>query len=1210
MKPGNPWSVKGIQPAARQAAKDAARRHGMTLGQWLNRVIMDGNEAAYAAPVAPQPAPRHQTPPQPAPIPQPAPLAQSAPQPAATIPPKSQQLHDRIEDLAARLDSLVNKQSGQVELDQWQAQSARAPGWQDIRAKAAGSDAAIKMAMPPEPEVESKAEIFGARLSALTDKLDSVVEARAVSKSRAEQDITELEAALRNVISHIKVSDRQNTDVMKNIQSRLSELSSRSAASDKENVQQLTGTVSQMEDRLAHLSQRVVKAESGDSVQQLTGTISQMEDRLAHLSQQVMKAQSSDAVQQLTGTISQMEDRLAHLSQQVMKAQSSDSVQQLTGTISQMEDRLAHLSQQVMKAESSDTVEQLIGTISQMEDRLSHLSQRVVNAEAGASEFLSVGEKIKSLTNRLDNSLDRETDPQVQALEERTNQLATQLDDFLEAAADTKAADQYEAQLNQLAERIENTEQNFNKLSPLEDSISQLFEAVESNRNLAQENVLNASHKSIETMETIAEQAAKKAAENAAQRSAKHVAAIMADDGLNKKEMTASLTALRDEMHQLQETTIQAARRDAEQTLSAGLSGQATKAIAEPMMALRQEFDQLQDTSKNAELRNQDTLEAVHDTLEKVVERLVVLETTPPQNPERAAMPALSLPEIDRVAPATFERPFHVSDEIEEDLAIEDEAGDIDTPGENDAGHEPASLSAPSRTMPPPPQDQRIDPTFSPADAGETNLDKDHAGNPGPALNHSFLEAARRAAQAAAQTPKNLPDDGEDEDSEGEADNKFLAAATNSDKKRKTLLLVAAAVLLLVGVLSAGSLMTGTSLNVASSTPKPSAGTLANDRLAGTTNKTNKQSTEEPASALPELSPPAQTPITQNTPPAIAEATPPLIPAEKASPQAAADSITTARLNTSEPVQTIPVDEAFDNRTSESLLPEAIGPIALRRAAAAGDSTAQFEVAVRFTTGKLVPQNFGKAISWYQKAAGQGLAPAQYRLGTFYEKGRGVAKDKATARIWYERAAAKGNLKAIHNLAVIYADGSKGKPDFAKAGLWFRKAAELGLADSQYNLAILHDRGLGVSKDQAKAYFWFQVAGSQGDKDAEARAAIIEKRMSPDEITRTKLLISNWNPLTLNKNANEVALPFDGWQTASTAQTTIPAVTNSTFTQKELVVLAQGYLAKLGFEPGPADGVLGAKTRQAIEKFQQQHQLPVSGKVNTRLVGKLKAAAG
>ena len=281
--------------------------------------------------------------------------------------------------------------------------------------------------------------------------------------------------------------------------------------------------------------------------------------------------------------------------------------------------------------------------------------------------------------------------------------------------------------------------------------------------------------------------------------------------------------------------------------------------------------------------------------------------------------------------------------------------------------------------------------------------------------------------------------------------------------------------------------------------------------------------------------------------------------------------------------------------------------MALRRTAALGNATAQFEIANRYTTGKLVPQNFGKAISWYQKAAAQGLAPAQYILGTFYEKGRGVAKDKTAARIWYERAAMKGNLKAIHNLAVIYADGGNGKPDFAKAGIWFRKAAELGLADSQFNLAILHDRGLGVAKDSSKAYFWFQVAANQGDADARARAEIIERRMSADEIARTKLLISNWRPTPLSQKANEVVLPADGWQrSVKTAR----VGGDVAFNQKQLVILAQGYLSRLGFNPGPADGVMGTQTRRAIEDFQQQQQLPVSGNVNPSLVSKLRAATG
>ncbi len=44
MSAAAPWSVKGIDPKAREIAKDLARRSGMTLGDWLNSMIMDDED--------------------------------------------------------------------------------------------------------------------------------------------------------------------------------------------------------------------------------------------------------------------------------------------------------------------------------------------------------------------------------------------------------------------------------------------------------------------------------------------------------------------------------------------------------------------------------------------------------------------------------------------------------------------------------------------------------------------------------------------------------------------------------------------------------------------------------------------------------------------------------------------------------------------------------------------------------------------------------------------------------------------------------------------------------------------------------------------------------------------------------------------------------------------------------------------------------------
>ena len=49
MSAAAPWSVKGIDPRAREIAKDLARRQGLTLGDWLNRMIMDDTSDAALA---------------------------------------------------------------------------------------------------------------------------------------------------------------------------------------------------------------------------------------------------------------------------------------------------------------------------------------------------------------------------------------------------------------------------------------------------------------------------------------------------------------------------------------------------------------------------------------------------------------------------------------------------------------------------------------------------------------------------------------------------------------------------------------------------------------------------------------------------------------------------------------------------------------------------------------------------------------------------------------------------------------------------------------------------------------------------------------------------------------------------------------------------------------------------------------------------------
>ncbi|HQR89378.1 MAG TPA: peptidoglycan-binding domain-containing protein, partial [Caulobacter sp.] len=55
---------------------------------------------------------------------------------------------------------------------------------------------------------------------------------------------------------------------------------------------------------------------------------------------------------------------------------------------------------------------------------------------------------------------------------------------------------------------------------------------------------------------------------------------------------------------------------------------------------------------------------------------------------------------------------------------------------------------------------------------------------------------------------------------------------------------------------------------------------------------------------------------------------------------------------------------------------------------------------------------------------------------------------------------------------------------------------------------------------------------------------------------------------------------------------------------------AQIALARLGFDPGAPDGVVGAGTRKALRAWQQSRGLPADGYMSMDMVQRLKAQAG
>ncbi|NMA99507.1 MAG: hypothetical protein GX970_15620 [Phyllobacteriaceae bacterium] len=281
--------------------------------------------------------------------------------------------------------------------------------------------------------------------------------------------------------------------------------------------------------------------------------------------------------------------------------------------------------------------------------------------------------------------------------------------------------------------------------------------------------------------------------------------------------------------------------------------------------------------------------------------------------------------------------------------------------------------------------------------------------------------------------------------------------------------------------------------------------------------------------------------------------------------------------------------ESFD------LPPEAVGPLALREAAAKGNPQAQFEVAAIFGEGRALEKDLGAAASWYERSAAQGFVPAQYRMGNLYELGSGVEKDLEQARLWYQRAAEAGNRMAMHNLAALYAGGEIGEQQFELAAEWFEKAAEQGMTDSQFNLGMLYARGLGVDQSFEQSYKWFSLAALSGDKDATQARSDIAKSLTAEAVSRIDAEVESWKLAPVDFAANFA--PMGTWSGDFDPGQPI--------TTRDVVLKVQLALAKLGFDVGTPDGVSGPKTSEAIKAFETATGMSAVGAINPRLLAVL-----
>ena len=179
------------------------------------------------------------------------------------------------------------------------------------------------------------------------------------------------------------------------------------------------------------------------------------------------------------------------------------------------------------------------------------------------------------------------------------------------------------------------------------------------------------------------------------------------------------------------------------------------------------------------------------------------------------------------------------------------------------------------------------------------------------------------------------------------------------------------------------------------------------------------------------------------------------------------------------------------------------------------------------------------------------------------------------------------------------------------------------MPDSQYNLAILYERGLGLKTDIVKAYQWYALAAERGDAKAEKSRDALARKLSAKKKAELDSVVASWQRRRPDPKVNGVAPEPPADAPATVGSITNNAASSSLQTAKaepvldsenigkhSLVLEAQRYLFRLGYDTGPMDGVAGERTVSAVRRFQSRNGFAPTGRITEDLVVRLAAMQG
>lgn len=1195
MSQTGPWSVKGIDNRAREAAREAAREEGTTLGAYLNRLILQDDPVADAPSAPPVRDPLADVTGRPAQT-----YAQTAPAARAAVDEPStaalDRLTRRIESAEARstlaitgIDQSVVGLLSRLENAEHN-QQALGNHWDNVLG-----------------DVQKTYDI-------LNTKISSIEADDAASKNQAA--LRSLEEALGKLASHVyeenELVSEESSAIKMRLESGLGELTTRMDTVDERVEQKLheasetvTKAVADSQMRVEGTNRHLAERFSGMEAAQQDGR-AQVEDIQERLNR--AEASTNEALEHLQSTFASLDDRLdafaasssseatnvANEIREQFNAKFDTLADDMRSMIATTRAEMASEIEVAAKSVDSEIIARLEDTISAMGARLD------ASEDLQAQTMEMVGDTVTRVTESVDQRLVAGHNQQTRDIEQISAQVGRISDSMDQRFAEVTASamsGQDNTELREDMVRFNNTmEARFEQLESHDtSSIDRLSADVEKLADQLNDRVVESEQRSAAAIEQVGEQVA-----NVAER-LEHRHAQALQDFSNKLDantqnhearLSSALSNVSDRLERIQEQSITSISPVQKAIATLAQRIEAIEDFSAPPYIERDgtpDVPQMVSPVKiDTQIEDDASTFSIPEALTASATVASAVAVTAAVSDDLVAEPAAETP-----ADAPFEPGYKNWSETPTDMLDEAELTAVDTTAPTEKVHDYFA------ELPPP-----MDTDEAIFDAAEEARDSDifedeaepiadvvaekveafdKAANPyaeidvpedsvsAPSTDEDdYIARARRAATDAAATAATTT---------GKRPSKSRPSETNKKSGGNGPAIAAGVALLAVGG-AAGFMMLNKdsgpqAVNFAgvqpSATPAAATSAAAAATVAPDTSEPsglaalNAQINEDDTSAAPDTAAIADA----NVETTIEPATPKPVPA-------AVQTTAPATSNTAQPA------------TISTLTVPTIAKIAsISDFAENGNAVAQFQLG----STKIANGDIATGVQLLQAAEAQSLAAAQYELGNLHISGKGVTKDTNLAIPLFKAAAEAGNVGAMHNYATLIAD-TPGRE--AEAANWYRRAAEFGLVEAQFNIATMYEGGVGVSPSLVEALYWYELAAAAGDQDAPSVVADLTSsgEVSGAAITQVKQRAAAWRPSRKNALANGT-FGTQPWGGVSRTQ----------------IVGIQKALNALGYSAGVADGALGATTNAAIRKFQEDDGQPETGRITNDLIESLNIAA-